>query len=218
MCKQRIDPGSGVREGVPAVLQGTGTIGVVLAGGRGRRMGGDKAGVLLGGRPLAQWVVDALGAVLDDVVIACRIDTELPVLTGVREAWVEPRGTGGPVAAISSALREAHGRTIVACSVSLPLISPATIRALAEAEAAGAAAVIPEIEGRLEGLVGRWEPSALTMLKRLPPDASLESAVHAVAGARLPLASAAADELIRVLAPEDLLSAGAVIDARRVGA
>jgi molybdenum cofactor guanylyltransferase len=191
---------------------------VVLAGGRGRRMGGDKAGVLLGGRPLAQWVVDALGAVLDDVVVACRLDTQLPPLTGVREAWVEPRGPRGPAAAVAAALREAHGRPIVACSVSLPLISPATVRALAQAEAGGAAAVVPEVGGRLEGLVGRWEPAAQAALKRLPPDATLESAAHAVAGARLPLGPEAADELVRVLAPEDLLSAGAVIDARRVGA
>jgi molybdenum cofactor guanylyltransferase len=181
-------------------------------------MGGDKAGVVLGGRPLAQWVVDALGAVLADVVVACRRETVLPPLTGVTEAWVEPPGPHGPVVAVARALQEARGRPVVACALSLPLVAPDTVHALAFAEAAGAAAVVPEVDGRLEGLIGRWEPAALPILRRLPPDASLESAAHAVGGARLPLGPHAADELVRVLAPEDLLSAGAVIDARRVGA
>jgi molybdopterin-guanine dinucleotide biosynthesis protein A len=186
------------------VLQGSGPIGVVLAGGRGRRIGGDKAGVLLGGRALAQWVVDALGAVLDEVVVACRIDTQLPPLAGVAEAWIPARGPRGPVAGLAAALREARGRSILACAISLPLITPATVRALAYADARGAAAVVPESEGRLEALVGRWEPAALPVLERLAPDATLLSAAHAVAGARLPLAGIAT-ELTRIDAPEDLL-------------
>jgi molybdopterin-guanine dinucleotide biosynthesis protein A len=186
------------------VLHGSGPIGVVLAGGRGRRMGGDKAGVLLAGRPLAQWVVDALSAVLDDVVIACRIDTELPALRGVAEAWIPARSPRGAVAGLASALREAGGRPVLACGLSLPLVSPRTVRALAYADARCAAAVVPEVEGRLEAMVGRWEHAALPVLERLPPDASLESAVHAVAGARLPLPEAAV-ELTRVESPEDLL-------------
>src|SRR4051812_27713418 len=96
---------------------GDGPVGVLLAGGRGRRMGGDKAAVALAGRPLAQWALDALVEVLDDVVVACRLDTELPPLVGVSEAWVEPDGPRGPVAGILSALREARGRAIVACSI-----------------------------------------------------------------------------------------------------
>jgi molybdopterin-guanine dinucleotide biosynthesis protein A len=173
-------------------------------------MGGDKAAVQLRGRPLAQWVADALGAVLDDVVVACRMDTDLPPLTGVAEAWIPTTGPRGPVAGLAAALREAQGRAVVACSVSLPLIAPQTIQALAYADAPGACAVVPECDGRIEALVGRWEPAALDMLERLPPDASLTAAAHAVAGARLPL-DGIGDQLLRVEAPEDLLRAGAAL-------
>jgi molybdenum cofactor guanylyltransferase len=193
---------------------GTGPIGVLLAGGRGRRMGGDKAGVRLAGRPLAQWPLDALTAVLPDVVVACRLDTELPQLVGVTEAWVEPDGPRGPVSGIISALREARGRSIVACSISLPLVDAATVRLLATIPADGRPAVVPEIDGRLEPLLARWEPSAVRILAGLPPEVRFEAAAAALDPVRVPFASAS-EVLTRVDAPEDLLAVGAILDARR---
>ena len=208
-----------MREPCPAVLAGSRPIGVVLAGGRGRRLGGDKAAVHLNGRPLAQWVVDALRGALDQVVVACRMDTDLPPLTGVAEAWVEDRRSPeGPVAGLGAALRAAGGRTVIVCAVSLPLVTSRTVEALLAADAAGAPAVVPEVEGRLEPLLGRWEPRAARALRRLPPDASLEAAVHACRGARLVLPDETAAEFTRVIAPEDVLQASALLGMRRVGA
>jgi molybdopterin-guanine dinucleotide biosynthesis protein A len=195
------------------MIRGSGPIGVVLAGGHGRRLGGDKAGVELAGRPLAQWVVDALRAVLDEVVVACRLDTQIPPLRGVREAWVEPDGPRGPLAGIVSALREARGRPVIACSLSLPLVSPFAVRALAEADAGRRPAVIPEIDGRLEPLLARWQPSALPILGGMSAGVPVEEAAAAVGPLRLALAGDCG--LMRVLGPEDVLRAGALLDARR---
>ena len=62
-------------------------MGVVLAGGLGTRIGGSKATVGLGGRPLISYPLDALGAVLDDVVVLAKADTELPSLPGMT-VWI----------------------------------------------------------------------------------------------------------------------------------
>jgi molybdopterin-guanine dinucleotide biosynthesis protein A len=65
-------------------------IGVVLAGGRGRRMGGAKAIVELAGRPLICYPLEALAAALDEVAVLAKADTELPSLPGAT-IWVEPQ-------------------------------------------------------------------------------------------------------------------------------
>ena len=188
-------------------------IGVLLAGGAGRRLGGDKARVALAGRPLAQWALDALCEVLDDVVVACRLETELPSLRGVGEAWVERDGTRGAVGGLASALREARGRPILACSINLPLISPAVIRTLVQAKG-DAPAVVPAVGARVEALVGRWEPAALPVVAALPPDASLTTAARAVRAATIPF-DADDPAFTCVHAPEDLLRAAALLDAPR---
>jgi molybdenum cofactor guanylyltransferase len=189
-------------------------IGVLLAGGPGRRMGGDKARVALAGRPLAQWALDALGAVLDDVVVACRLDTELPSLRGVSEAWVEPDGPRGAVAGITSALREARGRPIVACSLALPLVTPKVVRALAEAADTTRPVIAPEVGGRVDATIARWEPRALPVLAGMPADLSLDAAAQALGAAVIPFA---ADDpaFTHVHVPEDLLLAASHLEARR---
>jgi molybdenum cofactor guanylyltransferase len=188
-------------------------VGVLLAGGAGRRLGGDKARVALAGRPLAQWALGALAEVLDDVVVACRLDTELPALRGVAEAWVEPDGPRGPVGGLSSALREARGRPILACSLNLPLITPAVLRTLLEAPH-GAPAVVPQIGDRIEPLVGRWAPAALPILAALPPDASLNTAARALRASTVEF-DADDPAFTCVHAPEDLLRAAALLDTHR---
>jgi molybdopterin-guanine dinucleotide biosynthesis protein A len=188
-------------------------IGVLLAGGAGRRLGGDKARVALAARPLAQWALDALTEVVDEVVVACRLDTELPALRGVTEAWVEREGRRGPLTALVSALREARGRPVLACSINLPLITPEVLRALLHGAGTRPAAV-PEVGGRVQPLVGRWEPSALPVLAALPSEATLATAARVLGAAVIPFAG---DDpaFTCIHAPEDLLRAAALLDTRR---
>jgi molybdopterin-guanine dinucleotide biosynthesis protein A len=195
------------------MVLGSQPVGVLLAGGAGRRLGGDKARVALAGRPLAQWALDALREVLDDVVVACRLDTELPALRGVSEAWVEPDGPRGAIHGIISALREARGRPIVACSINLPLVTAAVVRSLADV-AGTRPAIVPEVGGTLQPLVARWEPAALPVLASLPPDVTLASAARAL-GPGVVAFDGADPAFTIVHAPEDLLRAAALLDTRR---
>ncbi len=55
--------------------------GIVLAGGLARRMGGpSKPGVVVHGRAMVEWPLDALGAVCDRRAVVCKADTPLPEL------------------------------------------------------------------------------------------------------------------------------------------
>ena len=188
-------------------------IGVLLAGGQGRRLGGDKAWVHVGGRTLAERVLEPLRAVCDTVVVSCRMDTALPPLPGVDEAWVQREDVGGPAAGIASALREARGRPILAVGLSLPLISEAVLRALMAVQGDGRAAVVPSLEGRLEPLAARWSESALPLLEGFRTHADLERVAACVDHAVVPFA---ADDpaFQRVDVPEDVLRAHAILDAR----
>ena len=193
-------------------------IGVLLAGGAGRRLGGDKAWVQLGGQTLAQRVLQPLRAVCETVVVSCRMGTALPPLPGVDEAWVQRDDEdGGPTAGIASALREARGRTILAVAISLPLMSEAVLRSLVTVQGDGRAAVLPSLDGRLEPLAARWSPAALPILDGFQNHADLERVARCVDHSVVPFAP---DDpaFLRVEVPEDVLRAHAVLDARRQAA
>ncbi len=100
-------------------------LGVVVAGGSGPRLGRDKALVLLEGRPLIAWVVDALEAVCPRVLVAGRVSgwegrRGLEDLPGVR----------GPLAGLAAALRE--GEEVLLLAVDQPWAKSSTLAALGQ--------------------------------------------------------------------------------------
>lgn len=124
-------------------------IAVVMAAGRGTRMGSELPKVLFeaAGRPLVRWVLDALAAagIADRIVVvgyrADQVRTALAGLPGVSFATQETlRGTGDAVAAASEVLRSrldslpAGTRlpVVVVCGDS-PMLRPASVRTLLDA-------------------------------------------------------------------------------------
>lgn len=138
-------------------------LGVVLAGGAGRRLGGRKAVAELDGRPLIAYPLAALREALGTVVVVAKRDTELPPLPGV-ETWVEPDEPRHPLTGIVHALERAAGRELVVVAADLPFASAALVRALVAADAHGAPAVVPQADGRLQPLFARYLPTALAPL------------------------------------------------------
>src|SRR4051794_20788061 len=88
-------------------------VGVVLAGGRGRRLGGDKAIVELEGRALIHYPLESLHEVCDDVAVVAKRDTILPPLGGAADLWIEPDEPRHPLCGVAHALRLAMGRPIL---------------------------------------------------------------------------------------------------------
>ncbi len=110
-------------------------IGVVLAGGRATRMGGDKAGAMLHGQTLLERAVCTVEAAGLEPRVCVRSGTKLPVLERPpgAEMWSEPRGVEAgahPLAGLAYALTQA-GEPIVALPVDLPLLPPEVLTALA---------------------------------------------------------------------------------------
>jgi molybdopterin-guanine dinucleotide biosynthesis protein A len=189
-------------------------VGVVLAGGRGRRLGGDKAIVELDGRPLAHYPVRALREVCDQVVVVAKRDSLLPPLSGLADVWVEPDAPRHPLAGVVHALRLATGRAVLVVAVDLVLVDAATLRRLLDADPdGGAAAVVARADGRLQPLCALYRPAALPALSRFAPDARAVAVVAALGPVVVDLPDATV--LLNVNAPEDVLQASALLAVRR---
>ena len=190
-----------------------GPVGVVLAGGRGRRLGGDKAVAVLAGRPLLAYPLAALRAVLDDVAVVAKRRTALPALEGDVAVWREPDAPSHPLAGVVEALRRADGRAVLVAAVDLALLEPGLVRRLARAPAGAAPAVVPRAGGRLQPLCARYEPAALAALEGFDHVARVVDVVAALRPAVVEIADAR--PFFNVNAPEDLERAAAL--TRRPG-
>lgn len=180
---------------------------VVLAGGAGSRLGGDKATVPVAGRPLVAWPVAALRAALGPVVVVARADTALPADLDA-EVWLEPGGDHHPVRGIVHALRGAGGRDVVVCAVDLPCVRAATIRALATVTPRIAPVLARDGAGRPQPLLARYPATVLAAFEAAPPDARLT----AVASALGPVFVEVPDEqLLNVNEPADVARAERVL-------
>jgi molybdopterin-guanine dinucleotide biosynthesis protein A len=189
-------------------------LGVVLAGGLGRRIGGAKATVKLNGRPLISYPLDALGRVLGSVAVVAKRDSELPALAGVT-IWIEPDEPRHPLAGIVHALRCAQGRPVLVCAVDLPLVGETLVRSITSAAAGSARAVVASAGGRLQPALGCYGPAALNPLASAlaSDDLMLSDAIRAIDPIVLEVANP--EELLNVNTPEDLLEAAALLDDSR---
>jgi molybdopterin-guanine dinucleotide biosynthesis protein A len=196
-----------------AALSSGPPVGVVLAGGLGRRLGGDKAIVELEGRPLALYAVEALHELCDDVVVVAKRDTVLPPLAGAAELWIEPDEPRHPLAGVAHALRLAAGRSILVVAVDLPLMDGATLRLIAQAEPvppALAAVVVPRVHGRLEPLCALYTSRALPGLEDFDPDARATDIVRGLGICEVAPPDPSA--FYNVNRPEDLLQVSVLLN------
>jgi len=136
-------------------------LGVVLAGGRSRRMGRDKATLVVAGRTLARRAADLLGSVCAEVLVADRGRGVVPGLPSV------PDGPGaGPAAGLLGAARAAPGRPLLAFACDLPRVPPALLAALVElADRRGADLALPRSPRGPEPLAAVYGPKALAALE-----------------------------------------------------
>ena len=96
-------------------------LGAVLAGGSSRRMGCDKALLLLEGRPLLARAVEVLGSVLDEVVVVAPPDRGYETLDVeiIRDIYPDQ----GPVGGIHTALVHAGGRPVFVLACDMQMVS-----------------------------------------------------------------------------------------------
>ena len=182
-------------------------IGVVLAGGAGRRLGGSKAIAQLGGRPLISYPLQALRGAVHDVAVVAKAGTALPPLHGVA-VWREPDEPRHPLTGIVEALARAGGRPVLICAADLPFVTPAALVALIRADAHGAPAVIAAgPDGSLQPLLGRYLAPAASLLAPAAREAILpvRAAVAAIGPRIVDLGDP--ELLFNVNSPQDLRAA-----------
>jgi molybdenum cofactor guanylyltransferase len=188
-------------------------VGAVLAGGGGRRIGGDKAIVELNGRPLISYPLEAVRQALGQVAILAKADTKLPYVSGVT-VWIEPEPRRHPLVGITQALALADGRPVVVCGADLPFVSATLVRRLAKANPGRAPAVVACAQGAIQPLLGCYQRRALESLRRATRDSErpLRDSIEALDPVLLEVDDP--DELFDVDSPDDLLQAAAMLDQR----
>jgi len=128
---------------------------VVLAGGRGTRLGRSKWTLHLGGRSLLRQTVERLQEVAEGVVVVVAPGTPLLDLpSGTLQAEDEAPGRG-PLMGLAVGLgrvAQEGGEWAWAVGCDAPLLDPALLRRLAEQVGEGVDAVVPRVEGRAQPL------------------------------------------------------------------
>ena len=132
------------------------TAGILLTGGRSRRLGVDKATLRIGSETLAERGGRILGAVCAPVIEVGDGGSGLPA---VRE---DPPGSG-PLAALAAAaarLRElGHTGNVVVLGVDLPAVGAPLLARLRDH--VGEPTVVPKVGGRLQLVCARYGSDAL---------------------------------------------------------
>ncbi len=150
-------PDSHGAPGAPAAVAG-----LLLTGGASRRMGFDKASLLVDGSPLAVRLAGVLCTVASPVL---EVGPGRSALEPVSE---EPPG-GGPLAAVAAGAAALRSRGVVAPVIVLACDMPLlTARALAVLAAwPGDGSVVPVVGGTTQPLAARWSAADLETAARL---------------------------------------------------
>ena len=137
-----------------------GTFGIIiLAGGGGRRLGGqDKPGLMVGRRTLLGSVVAAGTAAGARQVIV--VGPARPGLDGVSFVSEQPPGAG-PVPALRRGLAEASPPRVAVLAADLPFLREPHLSALLAAAAGQHGAILVDGAGRPQWLAGCWQTECL---------------------------------------------------------
>ncbi len=161
--------------------------GVIVAGGLSRRFGSDKAAASLRGRPLLQWVRDALAPAVDEIVIVTAAGQALPPMHPALPVTVvedrEPER--GPLGGLATGFAVAAAPVCFAASCDAPLLRTAVAEHVIEA-LGGHDAALPEVGGFRQPLAAAY---------RREPALAAAGAALAAGGNRVIDAFAALDAL-----------------------
>lgn len=140
-------------------------VGVVIAGGRSLRFGGEKAVAHFAGKPLLLWAVERLARVCSHVAVNARPDTEAAALTlaqGLELLHDAPGDPDGPLSGVKAGLGWAQrlgASTLAVSPCDAPLLPDDLHLRLVAAAGTGAAMAVT-VEGR-QPLCAAWPVSAL---------------------------------------------------------
>jgi len=196
------------------------TVGVILAGGTGRRIGGGKPFRPLAGKPLIAHVVDRLRPQVDALRLSAP--EELPELNHLGiPLWPDgpsPSGSSAFAGIVASLAMAAEGgfdlAAIVPCDT--PLLPTELVATLTAAvRQTGTHGIVIRASGRLHPTIGLWLPGALPVLRSYFADGgrSLHGAVERTRAATFDAADTGwpGDAFLNVNTPEELAAAAKLL-------
>jgi molybdopterin-guanine dinucleotide biosynthesis protein len=139
-------------------------IGVVLAGGRGRRMGFDKRTLELGGATLVERGVAALRQVFPTVAVSLRTQADLDLVPSACDV-IYDEVPGSPLAGIASALAH-YDEPVFVLAADMPFAERAAIKEVAEAFD-DVDVALPVVHGQIEPLHAVYGRSCLAPIRKL---------------------------------------------------
>lgn len=138
--------------------------GIILAGGKSSRMGADKGLVLLGGKPMVQYAIESLGLFCDRILISSNNPEYIRF--GL-EVIADSVADAGPMAGITSCLKQSTTERNLVLSCDMPLLQPVVLKTLLENVYENTFVVPVDAEGRSEPLCAFYKRSSLAILEDL---------------------------------------------------
>lgn len=133
---------------------------LILAGGASRRMGQDKAMLLLDGQTLLARVMDTMQALFSETIVSVREPRPGLALPQVCDEVV----ASGPLAGLVAGLAQARSPWVFAVACDMPFVSAALVEKLADFRA-GHQAVVPVVGGHPQPLAAFYSASALATMR-----------------------------------------------------
>jgi molybdopterin-guanine dinucleotide biosynthesis protein A len=146
----------------------------VLAGGQGRRLGGDKPATLLAGRPLIDYPLAAARAAGLEAVVVAKPSSELPALRV--PVVLEPEWPQHPLCGLVAALAQFPDRRLLAVACDMAFVPALLLASLGKQEEG---TVVLDVDGWLQPFPGLYAQSGLA---RLHAGLAAERPLRAVLG------------------------------------
>ena len=141
--------------------------GLVLAGGRSRRMGEDKGLIAYRGQPQVVWLSQLLLEFCASVHVSIGPRQQDSSCYGSLQTIIDREPGRGPAGGLMSAWELDPGAAWLLVAVDLPLLDPVTLGALTEGRSRRhLATAFRHPDGPLEPLCTIWEPAARSVLER----------------------------------------------------
>jgi len=135
--------------------------GIILAGGKSSRMGEDKGLVLLNGKPMIQYVIEALKEVVSDIIIISNNASYNKFCVPVYSDLIKDKG---PVGGIYTGLYHSTTELNFCISCDVPMISSDFIFWLLN-KSGNASITLPMYKDKIQQMIGVYSKQVLSNFK-----------------------------------------------------
>jgi len=135
---------------------------IILAGGKSTRMGEDKGLMLFNGKPMIQYVIDAVKPLVNDIIIISNKKSYEKFGYPVYEDLIKEKG---PLAGIYTGLKYSKTDKNLVLSCDVPFVSSELIQLLI-GNCTDVDVVIPEKEERTHQLIGIYNKKCIELFEK----------------------------------------------------